>query len=301
MEKSLLKIKFKALTAKNPTDNPHRDSTGPLLQAAEVTATNSYSEEDFHTVVSGAMKRKRGSRAAEKKGKQKEPMAPANDLGQNLVTLNTEDNSGLDDFDDGELNSAVDSDTLSNGPDLLSKVSNVNADGLNNRPVGRVKVKLRTSKTLEPHSNAQTQSDTDKSNPQTVSEKHGDFVEKMEDSANSLPPKQVLVTANFSRKAGTIKIKSSKGLGSTSAIIVDKHINQPNSAVQIPADRNRALLDKENAVDSSTSKELHKRESLLPDRDCQYNDNELSVALDVSSLSSIFNLSILRFYIFNVF
>eukprot|EP00268_Persea_americana_P052847 TRINITY_DN5941_c0_g1_i6.p1 TRINITY_DN5941_c0_g1~~TRINITY_DN5941_c0_g1_i6.p1 ORF type:complete len:701 (-),score=176.21 TRINITY_DN5941_c0_g1_i6:226-2328(-) len=284
MEKCRLKIKFKALAAKNPTDNPHRDSTSPLLQVAKVTQTNSSSEEDFLTGVSGAMKRKRGSRAADKKGKKKEPTAPANDLGRNLVALNTEDNSGLDDFDDGELNSAMDSDALSHGPDLPSKVSDMNAGGLNVRPVGRVKVKLRTSKTLEPHyahSNTQTQSDTDKSNPQTVSEKHIEFVEKMEDSANSLPAKQVSVSEKFSRKAGTIKIKSSKGLGSSSAINVDKHINRPNSPVQILADRNIALLDREKVADSSTSKELHRGKSWLPDQDRQYNENELSTALEV--------------------
>eukprot|EP00268_Persea_americana_P052844 TRINITY_DN5941_c0_g1_i2.p1 TRINITY_DN5941_c0_g1~~TRINITY_DN5941_c0_g1_i2.p1 ORF type:complete len:692 (-),score=174.83 TRINITY_DN5941_c0_g1_i2:226-2301(-) len=275
MDKGTLKIKFKALTAKNPTDNPHIDSTSPLLQIAEVAERNLSSEEHFLTGVSGAMKRKRGSRRTNKKGKKrKETTAPANDLGRNLVALNTEDNSGLD-----ALNSAIDIDVLSHGHDLPSKVSDMNGGGLNDKPVRRGKGKLRTSKTLETHHthlNTQTQSDTEK----TVSDEHGEFMENMEDAANSLPAKQVSVSEKVSRKPGTRKNKSSKGLGSSSAINVDKHINRPNSPVQISADRNHALIDKEKAVDSSTSRELHK-ESSLPDQDHQYNENELSTALEV--------------------
>ncbi|XXG72113.1 hypothetical protein AAC387_Pa07g1276 [Persea americana] len=275
MDKGTLKIKFKALTAKNPTDNPHIDSTSPLLQIAKVAERNLSSEEHFLTGVSGAMKRKRGSRRTNKKGKKrKETTAPANDLGRNLVALNTEDNSGLD-----ALNSAIDIDVLSHGHDLPSKVSDMNGGGLNDKPVRRGKGKLRTSKTLETHHthlNTQTQSDTEK----TVSDEHGEFMENMEDAANSLPAKQVSVSEKVSRKPGTRKNKSSKGLGSSSAINVDKHINRPNSPVQISADRNHSLIDKEKAVDSSTSRELHK-ESSLPDQDHQYNENELSTAMEV--------------------
>lgn len=49
MDKGTLKIKFKALTAKNPIDNPHKDSTSPLLQIAKAAERNLSSGEHFRT------------------------------------------------------------------------------------------------------------------------------------------------------------------------------------------------------------------------------------------------------------
>lgn len=283
MEKCRLKINFKPSASKT-TENPRRDSTTPLLQSAAFSETNSSSGEDFVPPTSGTMKRKRGQRAADKKGKHKEPVAISNDLVPNFVTLNTEDDSGLDDIDESETNSAMGIEGPSHEPDLPSKVSNVNGNGTVDRPVGRVKVKLRSSKTSDPHythSNTQTQSDTDKSNPQTVSEKREEVVEKMEDSANSQPEKQASVSGNFSRKAGSIKIKSSRGLGSSDAVSIDRHINQSGSPVTMSSERNHAHLDNEKTVASSMSNGLHSRELWFPDQDREYNQKELSAALAV--------------------
>ncbi|GKD08985.1 ankyrin repeat, bromo and BTB domain-containing protein, partial [Tanacetum coccineum] len=91
------------------------------------------------------------------------------------------------------------------------------------KPVGRlvynrVKVKIKTSKLLEPQitsSDAHTQSDTDKSSQHIGSDKQV-VSEKVEDSANSVPPEsKVVASTTQPKRTGIIKIKSSKGFSSS--------------------------------------------------------------------------------------
>ncbi|XP_077249732.1 DNA-binding bromodomain-containing protein isoform X2 [Tasmannia lanceolata] len=221
------------------------------------------------------MKRKRGPRAGDKKGKRKELVLVSNDIAPNLVSLNTQDNSGFDDIDDGQLNSTIDIEAPSPGPDKLSNAISTGTDGLNNKPAGqsghgRVKVKLKSSKMLEPHhtfSDSQMPNDMDKNNPQMALEKHSEVMEKKEE--------------NTSRKAGTVKIKSSRVLGSTSVIMQDKYMNNPNSSVQTQGERTHALLDIEKTIDLATPRESHQRETKLPHQDYRYNKEELITALGV--------------------
>ncbi|KOM46366.1 hypothetical protein LR48_Vigan07g007000 [Vigna angularis] len=117
----------------------------------------------------------------------------------------------------------------STGTDQHFNLANINPDGSIDKAigksVGRVKVKLRTPKMLDSQptsSDAPTQSDTDKSSQQHGLEKQGLSAERMEDSANSLPDMKL---SNLSKRAGSIKIKSSKVLGSNA-----EHTSKPLSA-----------------------------------------------------------------------
>lgn len=204
------------------------------------------------------MKRKRGH----KKGKAKRPpVMGANDTFQNAVSLNIEDNSGLDDYDNAEFDSGMEVDTPSStGTDQPDKVAYINPGGLIDKPVeksgyGRVKVKLKTSKMLGSQLTSSTQSDTDKSSQQVGSEKQGIVSEKMEDSANSVPGVKIAVSGNPSKKAGSIKIKSSRGLGSS--------VSQTSNAVPMHGERS------------------HQKEPKLPHRGPRYDKEELKAALVV--------------------
>ncbi|XP_054776691.1 uncharacterized protein LOC129285152 isoform X2 [Prosopis cineraria] len=159
------------------------------------------------------MKRKRG----QKKGKAKvTPVISANE-----TSGNKEEVSGLDEFGNNKSDSGMEADTPSStGTDHHYNLANINPDGsvekAAGKSFGRVKVKLRTSKVLDSQptsSDAPTQSDTDKSSQHQGFEKQGVNTERTEDSANSLPEIKLSV---LSKKAGSIKIKSSKVFGSSS-------------------------------------------------------------------------------------
>ena len=205
------------------------------------------------------MKRKRGH----KKGKAKRPpVIGANDGYQNAGSLQMEENSGFDDYDNTEFDSGMEIDTPSStGTDQPDKVAFINPSGLIDKPVeksgyGRVKVKLKTSKMLGSQLTSSTQSDTDKSSQQLGSEKQGVVSEKMEDSANSVPGLKIAVSGNPSKKAGSIKIKSSRGLGSSS-------VSQSSNAVPMHGER------------------LHQKEPKLPHQVPRYDKEELKTALVV--------------------
>lgn len=164
------------------------------------------------------MKRKRGHKKGKSKGP---PVVVRNEASVNAMSVNTEDNSGLDGYgNDTKYDSGMEVDTPSStGTDQPHNVASIKPDGSIDKAVGksvgRVKVKLRTSKTLESHhtsSDALTQSDTDKSSQQLGLEGQGVGMEKMEDSANSLP---IGVLGNPAKRAGSIKIKSSKVSGNS--------------------------------------------------------------------------------------
>ncbi|XP_014519063.1 bromodomain-containing protein 4B [Vigna radiata var. radiata] len=175
------------------------------------------------------MKRKRGHKKGKSKGTTNHGMS-ANDNLSNGGGQNKEETSGLDEFGYDKDNSGMEVDTPSStGTDQHFNLANINPDGSIDKAVGksvgRVKVKLRTPKMLDSQptsSDAPTQSDTDKSSQQHGLEKQGLSAERMEDSANSLPDMKL---SNLSKRAGSIKIKSSKVLGSNV-----EHTSKPLSA-----------------------------------------------------------------------
>ncbi|XP_057494436.1 uncharacterized protein LOC130779699 [Actinidia eriantha] len=208
------------------------------------------------------MKRKRGN----KKGKSKKPnVVVVNEPTQNVISVNTEDNSGSGDVDKDEIESGMEVATLpSTGADQPEKLPSINTDRLIERPAGkfvygRVKVRIKTSKALDSQitsSDAPTQSDTDKSSQQGGPEKNGVVSEKMEDSANSLHDPNPSVLGNQSKKAGSIKIKSSRGFGSST-------INPCGNAAPVQCEQ------------------THQKELGLLRRDPRYNEQELRASLEV--------------------
>ncbi|KAI5356341.1 PREDICTED: bromodomain-containing [Prunus dulcis] len=205
------------------------------------------------------MKRKRKN----KKGKPKGSVAGGNEARSSGVIVNLEDDANLD--EDGNYEnrseSAMEVDTPSStGTDQHCNLASINPDGSIDRGVGksmgRVKVKLRTSRTMESQptsSDAYTQSDTDKSSQQIGLEKQGVVSEKMEDSANSLAEVKIVASGNVSKKVGSIKIKSSKALGSSVNHGIDP----------VPA----------------RSESPYEREPKMSDQDSRYNKEELDTAL----------------------
>ncbi|KAK4254446.1 hypothetical protein QN277_009830 [Acacia crassicarpa] len=198
------------------------------------------------------MKRKRGN----KKGKSK--VAPV--ISANETSGNKEEVSGLDEYGNNKSDSGMEADTPSStGTDNHYNLANINPDGsvekAAGKSVGRVKVKIRTSKVLDSQptsSDAPTQSDTDKSSQHQGFEKQGINTERTEDSANSLPEIKLSV---LSKKAGSIKIKSSKALGSSS--------NQTGKALP------------------SLGGHTHPKETNAAKKNPRYNKQELDAALVV--------------------
>lgn len=288
MEKRVLKIKIKASGTRIPTDRaPIRGTSGLLLKDATFTGLTSSSEENIPANNRKNMKRKRGPRPGHKKGRKK---ALVNDPTLSSVHVNTEDDICSNQADDDQLNSEMDNEPPSLGSDKPSTMSSIGADMLNDKSTGktghsRVKVKLRSSRVLEPHrsySDAQTPSDTDKSNPQVALEMNETAVEK-EDSTFSdgqTSEKQNAVPERLPRKAGSIKIKSSRVLGLSNEIIQEKNLNRLNGP-QMLGQRNLVLAGNEKGVDPSIPRNLRQRETKLPSRDPRYKEKELSAALAV--------------------
>ncbi|KAI8532061.1 hypothetical protein RHMOL_Rhmol11G0184200 [Rhododendron molle] len=206
------------------------------------------------------MKRKRGK----KKGKSKKPVVVVKEQTQNVISLNTEDNSGTGNVDNDELDSGKEVESLEtpSSTDQPEKLASINSERLVTRPAanlvyGRVKVKIKTSKALDSQlSDAPTQSDTDKSSQQGGLEKRVVVSEKVEDSANSLPDVNPCVSGNQSKKSGGIKIKSSKGFASP---VIDPCGNFP--VVQ--------------------SEQTHQKDPGLLRRGPRYNEQELNASLEV--------------------
>ncbi|GMH23925.1 hypothetical protein Nepgr_025768 [Nepenthes gracilis] len=207
------------------------------------------------------MKRKRGH----KKGKgKKQPEAGINEASINAASLNAEDYSDSDDLDNAESETGMGAEIPSlTGIDRLDKFANINPDGLiikKSVPTvvyGRVKVKLKTSKTLESQvtsSDAPRQGDTYNSSQQVSVDKQGLVTEKMEDSANSLPEMGMAFADHVPKKAGSIKIKSSKGSGSS--VTHDTNVPLPGEKAQ-------------------------QEELKLPYKDSRYNKQELQSSLEV--------------------
>ena len=206
------------------------------------------------------MKKRKRAKKKGKAAKPKEGAAVSGDAGSadeeqtliNLITLSREDHNGDhdvvdddDDDDDDENQSAMEVDTPSStGTDQPLHLASINPDGSidkaaatsasvgGGKGVGRVKVKIKSSKILE------SRSDTDRSSPvQNLGlEKQG------EGSWNSVVPE---IKMYVSRRPGGIKIKSSSstkvmGGGSSSGdVVVVEDEGLPNKELETPSKENR--------------------------------------------------------------
>ncbi|XP_059313532.1 uncharacterized protein LOC132064542 [Lycium ferocissimum] len=207
------------------------------------------------------MKRHRGSK---KGGKAKKPrITGTSEGGSNNGSMNTETSSGTEDIDNDGVNSGVEAETPSStGTDQPEKPVITSSNVPRDKPVavyGRMKVKIKTSKTLDPQLTSSEvgthNSDTDKSSQQAGPEKQVVSNEKMEDSANSLPEANVTTPGNVLKKSGGIKIKSSKGFSSS--------MSPCSNAEMVKEER------------------IKKQEPELLRRDLRLNKQELDTALEV--------------------
>lgn len=208
------------------------------------------------------MKRKRGHKKGKSKGAKG---ARVSEASKPVLSPNTENDSANDGLVHNEPESAMEVNTpSSSGTDQPPNVASINPDGTiektSSKPVGRVKVKLKTSKVSDSQHNssdAPTQSDTDKSSQKMDVDKQVVTKDKKEDSIDSLPEVKAGSSENPSKKAASIKIKTPKTLSSLS--------NQTSNAVG-------------GEVESVQQKELKE-----PVRNSQYNKEELDSALLVIS------------------
>ncbi|GAA0172446.1 hypothetical protein LIER_26272 [Lithospermum erythrorhizon] len=165
------------------------------------------------------MKRKRG-----RKSKSKKAEVSGTDEVSN-VGSNVEEDCGVDEGDNDDVDFSPEAETppsMGNNPIASPAVQmdTVSVAPMDNKVVkavySRVRVKIKSSKALEPQpasSEPRAHSDTDKSSLQVSLDKQV-VTEKMEDSANSLPESN-LNFENPPKKIGGIRIKSSKGLSSS--------------------------------------------------------------------------------------
>ncbi|XP_048232178.1 bromodomain testis-specific protein isoform X2 [Ricinus communis] len=210
------------------------------------------------------MKRKRGNKKGKKKGP---PLAAKNEPAANVVTLIRDDDSDDDGSDDNNKNYSnsnagveyervMEVDTPSStGTDQPLNLASIKPDGSidktsQGKPVGRVKVKLKTSKVLE------SQSDTDKSSLQLGLEKQSVVSDKVEDTGNSVSEMKTGFSGNVSKKPGSIKIKSSKVIVSLSA-------------------------EKSGSAGKAQDESLQQKEPRTPSQESQYSKQELDSALEV--------------------
>ncbi|PIA40941.1 hypothetical protein AQUCO_02300012v1 [Aquilegia coerulea] len=215
------------------------------------------------------MKRKRGN----KKGKQKQSHVA------NVGKLNVkQDNAALEeeqDVDNAELDSEMSTAIESDEPPKLI----IEQPQLADKPSGqgRVKVKLKSSKKIiQPHSDGQTHSDTDKSSSHLSLEKQGEVVDRLNE-AYFLPKLQPTVSVYTSKKAGGIKIKSSMGVG-----LVSTPINHVSSPLQGQAERpSQFASDIHKSIGSSMSNESLQKERKFSHHNPRYNEEELNTALGV--------------------
>ncbi|PKI53058.1 hypothetical protein CRG98_026638 [Punica granatum] len=210
-----------------------------------------------------------------KKGKSKASKAArVSEAPKPVPSENVENDSANDQAAHDEPDLRMEANTpSSSGTDQPSNVASINPDGsiekTSKKPVGRVKVKLKTSKILDSQHNssdAPTQSDTDKSSQKMDVDKQVTDVDKKEDSIDSVPETNAGTSENPSKKAASIRIKTPKALASLS--------NQADNAVG--GEVESMQVQQEEPKESVQQKEP--KEAV---RNSQHNKQELDSALMV--------------------
>ncbi|RRT67406.1 hypothetical protein BHE74_00014885 [Ensete ventricosum] len=287
MEKCILKIKLKVPGTGIYTNNPP-DRGNAVLLFEDNAATDITSSSEEYTPLSNwkDMKRKRGHKAYHKKGKK---VKLVKDPSPDLVSVNKEDN--LEQVDDDQLGSEIDPEPP-NGSNTPSVMSNIDNEMPSDRPsdkAGRscVKVKLKSSRISEPHrssSDAQTPSETEKSNPQVTLNiiEAASGKEESTYSDGQTSEMHNAVSEKLPRKAGSIRIKSSRGLGISSEIMQDRNLGKLVIPPQMLSKKNSVVADPARMQDLSVPRNSRQRERTQPYNDARHNEKELSAALVVS-------------------
>ncbi|XP_074581152.1 uncharacterized protein LOC141837680 isoform X2 [Curcuma longa] len=289
MEKCILRIKLKApgipLTINSPLDI---DNATLIVKDTAATEITSSSEEYIPQSNRENMKRKRGHKTYQRKGKQAKL---AKDLSSDLVSSNTKDNLNLEEpSDDNQRGSEIRPEPP-NGSNTPRIMSNIDTEAPIGRPSDkkghpRVKVKLKSARLSEPYksgSDAQTPSETEKSNPQVAPSMVESAAEKEESTFSDGQTSDMnnTISDKLPRKKGSIKIKSSLGLGFSSEIKQDRNSGKLVISSELPSKKKSIVADTARTADTSVPRNMIQRERTLPSNDPRYSEKELSAALVV--------------------
>ncbi|XP_042470868.1 bromodomain-containing factor 2-like isoform X1 [Zingiber officinale] len=288
MEKCILRIKLKApgnpLTINSPLDIGNATL---IVKDTAVTEITSSSEEYIPQSNRKNMKRKRGHKTYQRKGKQAKL---TKDLSSDLVSSDTKDNLNLEPSDDNQHGSEVKPEPH-NGSNTPSVMSNTDTEA----PIGRisdkkghprVKVKLKSARVSEPYksgSDAQTPSETEKSNPQVAPSVVESAAEKEESTFSDGQTSDMnnTISDKLCKKKGSIKIKSSLGLGFPSEIKQDRNPSKLVISSELPSKKKSVVAETARTVDTSVPRNKIQRERTLPSNDPRYSEKELNAALVV--------------------
>lgn len=236
------------------------------------------------------MKRKRGSKKGHKKGKRNDAIE-VNVPASATVSTSAEDTNCLDHHDDSQNDSEMDAEPSTVGSGKPGNISHVEADQANDNSIGkagtaRLKVKLRNSKAIDPHksySDIQTPSDTDKSNQQIALELNNAAVEKDDSTYSDGQTMEIQknIPEIVPKKAGSIKIKSSKALGLSTESVHSKISNRPTCPPTIPSERDLVISDDEKSPDILLSKSSQRVDIKRSYRDPSYSEKELNASITV--------------------
>ncbi|KAK9137546.1 hypothetical protein Sjap_008140 [Stephania japonica] len=207
------------------------------------------------------MKRKRGHKKPKQKQKQKQKQSST----PNPPTKNQEIDSPMDDLDsdDAKLDSPMEVDeapaaTPPLGLNQPPKPTNPESDGqVESRP-GRVKVKLKTSSKMLDPKNAQLEEEQSHGGAENSS--------NSQDAADPVPRREPIVFYRMSKKAGSIKIKSSNGVSQVKV--------QGEETIQTVSDGHKGL-------EALTPQESRPEEVKSIRDDPRYNEQELKASLGV--------------------
>ncbi|CAA7396484.1 unnamed protein product [Spirodela intermedia] len=235
------------------------------------------------------MKRKRGSKSSNKKGKKK-AVTVLSDPASSPSHVNGDEDAGLDERDVSPTNSKNEVELPSVSPDETSNPANsdpitTNEASLSQPRYSRVKVKLKSSRTLEPSkTNIDNQmGETEKGHGKPVLPTSETCIEKKEGSNYSdgrISDLQPTSSGKSPRKAGSIKIISSRVIRPSNVGMAEEY-DKANSPLQIKGERERWISDNERTAESSVHIKYRRRDTSAPRVDPRYDENELRTALVV--------------------
>lgn len=234
------------------------------------------------------MKRKKGYKGGPKKGA-KNAASIANDLASGPVIVNIEDNISSDQNDDDSMDLEKDVDSLHFVSSKPSNTSIIDTGLAEDKLAGkggpsRVKVKLKSVRVLEPHKNySDLQRPSETTRIITLPPKKVNVMSMgQEDSIDvKTSGMQNTFLEKTSKKAGSIKIKSSVGLGVLSEVTQDKNLNKLKAPLKLPVETDLPLSDNEKTADQSVSTNLYHKETKVFYIDPQRNEKDLNDALAV--------------------
>lgn len=224
------------------------------------------------------MKRKHGSKAGYKKGKNKVNLT-INDSAPTPTHTDTEDVQELDEANDLQLysNANVESPYSESDKPIRFAPSIVGSSTTGKSGHGRVKVKIKSSRPLETsYSHSDVRLVTNKGNTKVRLPMHGMVMENREDAYSDRLTSDIPTpnSGKSSKKSGSIKIISSRGLGCSTTSIQDVHYHS-HERVLNPSDNERT-------IESDASMKFYQRETRSPLLESRYNDKELKTSLSVS-------------------